>query len=169
MVPSQHLVAGSRKYLLDHILDKNFYRAVLCLLWFWTTLAEGIAKQTCRVSAFKFEQNLAKDNQFMTYKLDVARRIYLLSHSAMACQWGTKNFCCSTGIRCKNILAGKAIFPFDLTQDHSTEDVQVSRHQTTSLESTFSTALLESVELLDFFEQLEVFRIDKERKLTNVP
>lgn len=60
-------------------------------------------------------------------------------------------------------LTFQAIFSFDLTPNHDTQDIQVARFMNARLELRFSTALFESVELFVFSEFPKVFQINKDK------
>lgn len=170
VVNSRQLVAGSRKYVLVNFFDPD--RLPNCVVF--AMVSHSAYPGDYKANPLNFhhynlsEISLKIDYQVMTYKLDASRRIYVPLYFASACQWSSKDFECSTNIKYETILGGTAIFPFDLTPNHSTEDIQMTRLQSARLKFIFSTTLTEPVELLVFSEQPKVFHVDKERKFIAV-
>lgn len=68
----------------------------------------------------------------VSYRIDVQNKIYMELFSAPASQLGNKDCATSSNIWFDEVLNGTALFPFDLTSNHSNEDLQPTRIQTSA-------------------------------------
>lgn len=165
-VRSRQLVAGSRLYTMDNFFNgERIPNRVLFAMVNHDAYIGDYKKNPVNFQHFILEEITSKvDNQLMIYKFDVVKKTYMSLYSALACQWENKDYGCSSDITYEQILLGTTIFPFDLTPNHNTDNIQVPRLQSATLEPRFSAPLKFPVILLVFSEQPRVFHIPKDKQ-----
>lgn len=112
------------------------------------------------------EIRLTIDNNTRSYVMDWTKNHYLPLYLALATELGNKDFECSSNITYADIPQ-LALYPFDLTESHSTDELHVPSYKNVRLELKFSSTLTEPLQLLIFTEQPDMFSIDKQRNFIN--
>jgi hypothetical protein len=112
------------------------------------------------------EISLTIDNYTRTYKMDWKNNLYMELFVCLARELGNKDMDCSPNIKYGDI-PNLALYPFDLTESHTMDDLQIPTHKNVRLELKFDTALTEPLQLLVISLQPEMFTIDKNRVLVN--